>query len=246
MNRLKLVVCAVWAMLIVSFASFHSSTKTSGQKNNVSGSIGVSSESIPDSSVVDRFDTAVQKRFLTEPNFGARRMLPTTPEPLESAHVGSFSPVNDDEKDVVSAFQNDGWRVGLYLFGRRAEPNGKEKNPLEKFKIRYRINQPIPVTWGLREKHLPNSKKLIKEVKEAFLRFQAANRSDENNFQFQKGEWTFVARPVRAVNDSCVRCHTDYVVTNRLDDGRFQFRKRAVGDVNGVIVYGFSKEEKPN
>lgn len=132
------------------------------------------------------------------------------------------------------------------MFGRRAEPSENEKNPLGKFKIRYRINEPVPVTWGLREKHLPNSKKLIGEVKEAFLKFQAANQPHENNFQFTKGDWTFVARPVRVLNDSCIKCHTDYVVTSKLDDGRFQFRKKAVGDVNGVIVYSFLKEEKPN
>ena len=83
----------------------------------------------------------------------------------------------------------------------------------------------------------------MKEVKDAFLFFQRNEHESESNIQFTKGEWTFVAKPVRAANESCIRCHTDYVITEKLDHDRYKFRKRAVGDVNGIIVYGFSRNE---
>lgn len=141
-------------------------------------------------------------------------------------------------------FEKDGWKVGLYLFGRRAMPDGKDENPLDKFKIRYRINSPVPITWGMKEKELPKAKKLIKEVKAAFIAFQSPSGENEARYQFTQGDWTYIAKPVRAVNQSCIRCHTDYVITEKLDDKRFRFRKRAVGDVNGIIVYGFSKNDR--
>lgn len=57
-----------------------------------------------DSPDIDRFDEAVQRRFLTEPSFGMARLAPMTPQPLKSAHVRSFHPVNDDEKSMLAAF----------------------------------------------------------------------------------------------------------------------------------------------
>ena len=35
--------------------------------------------------------------------------------------------------------------------------------------------------------------------------------------------------------------NNDYAVIDKLQDGRFKFRKRAVGDVNGILLYAFRK-----
>ena len=244
MKKLKIAICLCWVVLFAVFGLVHNTSDTSGQTRSAAAKDPRIDDSAPDAETIERFDRAVQNRFLTQPDFGIRRMVPTTPEPLTSVHVGSFSPVNDEERQLIKSFTDAGWKVGLYLFGRRATPNGDDKNPLEKFKIQYRINQPVAVTPGLPEKDLPGAKRLIKEVKNAFLTFQADQEAGRATTQFAKDEWTFVARPVRAVNASCIQCHTDYVVTSKLDDGRFRFRKRAVGDVNGIIVYGFSREKQ--
>ena len=179
------------------------------------------------------------------PAFGMARIVssPTRPEPLRSKHVGSFHPQDEEETSVLSEFQKDGWEVGLYLFGRWAYPDEKRKDPLDKFKIDYRINRPLPITAGLKEKDLTKSKKLISEIKSAFLTFQLGDNPKTNRYQFSRGGWTYIAKPVRVANQSCLKCHTDYVITEQLDDGKFKFRKRSVGDVNGVIVYGFKRKE---
>jgi hypothetical protein len=198
----------------------------------------------PDTDVIDRFDRAIQQRFVTQPDFGIARVVeirtPWPPGHLESRHVRTFSPVNDEERDLLAQFENEGWAAGIYLFGKRAEPRQKADSPMSKFDIRYRVNKPVPITQGLKDRNLPGSKKILREVKDAFLRFQSA-AEPETEMRFEKGDWSFVARPVRAVDQSCVSCHADYVVTAQLPDGKFEFRRRKIGDVNGVIVYGFSK-----
>jgi hypothetical protein len=211
---------------------------TAGQtKKPVAASVEV-----PDS--IERFDRAIQSRFLTEPMFGMARIvsgMPIKSTPYRSRHVPSFHPNGEDEVALVDAFRNDGWRVGLYLYGRRAEPR-KSSGPIEKFDVKYRINLPVAITSNLEQKELPAAKKLIDDVKAAFIEFQTGDPATFTEKRFAKGPWTFVAKPVRAVNASCVRCHTDYVITEKLADKKFTFRKRQVGDVNGVLVYAFSRE----
>lgn len=242
-NKLKVSICAIWLLILVVMVSLHNLQKISGQTRETNELSNKTLKLAPEALLVNQFDKVVQRRFLTEPGFGMARMAPLKPVPLESNHVRSFSPVSEEEKGLVSGFENKGWKVGLYLFGRQALPNGNKNNRLDKFKIRYRVNQPVPITWGLQEKQLPSAKKLMKEVKEAYLFFQKNERTSESSMQFTKGEWTFVAKPVRAANESCIRCHTDYVITEKLNDDRYKFRKRAVGDVNGIIIYGFSRNE---
>src|SRR5687768_520940 len=112
MKKLKLAICLVWAMLLCSLFLFTDFRKSSGQTDLPSLGSGISSDS-PD---IDSFDKAIQRRFLTEPSFGMARIAPLTPQPLESRHVGSFSPVNDEEKSMLAAFEAKGWKMGLYLF----------------------------------------------------------------------------------------------------------------------------------
>lgn len=237
MKRVKLTICLVWVTSLCALILFQEAGTSSGQTTSQpkpSGEIGAS----PD---FEAFDQAVQKRFLTQPNFGMARMLPTTPQPLRSGHVRSFSPINEDEKSILAEFEKGGWKVGIFLYGRTAMPEHPEESPLENFKIRYRVNQPVPISRGLKEKDLAKAKKLIDEVKTAFVTFQTPTSENQASYQFTKGDWTYVAKPVRAANQSCIQCHADYVITEMLDNKRFKFRKRAVGDVNGVIVYAFSK-----
>lgn len=192
----------------------------------------------PENEQIDRFDRAIQQRFLTEPNFGIRRIV-IIPEP--NPHLETFYPKNHEEKTSVTDFEKEGWKVNLYLFGRRAMPKSADSKESKKFSIEYRLNKPLPVTKGLKAEGLPKAEKLLKEVKTAFLEFQNPNSPNENSYEFNIGEWAYVAKPVRAVNQSCLKCHTDYVIISKLENNQYKFRRRQVGDTNGVLVYGFSK-----
>ena len=147
------------------------------------------------------------------------------------------------KQKVWRIFKTAVGRFFLYLFGKRANPRIVDGKTKKDFVINYRINQPVSITKGLKKQDLPKGETLMKDVKEAFLAFQTPNGANENNYDFRVGKWSYVVRPVRAANESCLKCHTDYVVTEKLKSGQFKFRKRQIGDANGVLVYGFSKDE---
>lgn len=236
MLKIKIIICLLWTFSIVALFSFQEFSPASGQTKEVA----LDKNPKPESSLVERFDNAIQQRFLTVPNFGIRRIQPVYPP---SPHLEQFSPINDEEKASVADFEKDGWKVSLYLFGRRATPkivDGKEQKELS---VIYRLNRPLPVTTNLEEKHLPKAEKLLEAVKDAFLEFQTPKSPNENGYEFRIGKWSYVAKPVRAANQSCLKCHTDYVLTEKLGTDKYKFRKRQVGDANGVIVYGFAKNE---
>ena len=237
MQKAKVLICSVWVVFLCALFSYWGFSPAKGQTRDTP-----KTSPLPERALIDRFDAAMHQRFLTEPFFGMARMAPIEPQPLRSSHLGSFSPVNTEESSVLADLEKEGWKVGLYLYGRVANPK-ETKDGTPKFVVNYRLNEPLPITAKLKTKQLPGTLKLMKEVKAAFIEFQTPNSPRENNYEFTIGKWSYVARPVRAVNQSCLKCHTDHVITEKLPNGKLRFRKRSIGDANGVIVYGFSKDE---
>jgi hypothetical protein len=235
----KTVISVVWAIAVIAVFSFHRFSSASGHTAPPMTAERAAPVLSPDRALVTRFDNAIQRRFLTEPNFGMARIGPVR---RRSPHLSHFSPSNDEESSSVADIEKGGWRAALYLFGRRSTPKGKKGHELEKFDIRYRLNRPLTITADLKRGQVPSGKKLIGEVKEAFLGFQTPGSPNENNYEFTIGDWSYFAKPVRAANASCIQCHTDYVITEKLGEDKYKFRKRAVGDVNGVLVYGFARK----
>jgi hypothetical protein len=236
-RNVKVLILLVWA-LIAAGALSERPWIVEGQSRSTLNSAVIHT---PDVALIDKFDKAIQERFMTEPTFGRARLEPTRPVPLESAHLNYFVPKNADELTSVKSFGDEGWDVGIYLFGRRSEPkvvNGKQK---DRFSIRYRVNRPVPVTTTLREDEMPNAAKLVTEIKQAFLEFQRSTADMPPTYAFDRGDWTYIARPVRAANQSCLKCHNDYVILDKLDNKKFTMRKRRVGDVNGILLYAFRR-----
>jgi len=238
MRKIKLFVLAVWALSVVVIVLARNSSPVLGRTELSRDQPVV--EVRPKTELIDRFDRAIQLRFLDAPFFGIARIMPVNPR-IKSGHIGGFEPRNGDERESLLAFGHDNWKVSLHLFGRRAEPKMVKGKQTDKFEIRYRLNDPVAITPGLKENKIPSPKKLLKYVKQAFIDFQTPGSPNYNNYEFAAGGWNYVARPVRVPNQSCLQCHTDYVITAKLDDGKYKFRKRTVGDANGVVVYGFKK-----
>lgn len=241
MSKLKIIVCSVWIFLVVLFFSFEtSSSATAHTEKPKSIADNFNLDLKPAHSLVVRFDDAIQKRFLTVQDFGMRRIVPVNPP---SPHLDYFEPINDEERASVADFAKDGWKVSLYLYGRRAMPKKPDDPTPEDFVINYKLNKPLPITHDLKKERLPSPKGLMKNVKAAFLHFQTPDDANENEYEFKIGKWSYVAKPVRVPNESCLKCHTDYVVTEKIKSGQYKFRPRQVGDANGVIVYGFTKDK---
>lgn len=234
----KVIIIIAW-LIVAATAPFLKSWRAEAQ-NKRSDAV---EPRRPDMDLINKFDKEVRARFLTMPFFGMARIAPIQPVKFRSSHISSFSPNTPDEVAAVKSFNDDGWDVGIYLYGRRSEPKLKEGKPTDKFNIRYRINQPVPVTFGLKEGSLQEPTHLIKYVKQAFLEYQKATPDEARDFGFENGDWSYIARPVRAVNQSCLQCHNDYVVVDNLPNRQFKMRKRQVGDVNGILLYAFRKQK---
>jgi hypothetical protein len=236
-SKIKILFCLIWAIGVLGLSLSNRSAVVSGRNFESESEI-----SKPDLSAVEEFNSLIQKRFLTEPGLGMVRIQPTPPY---SKHLASFYPKDNSERRAVEAFEQDGWKVGLYLFGKRTEHRIKNGVEQEGFLSDYKLKQPVIITNNIRHREeLSNSSRILKKVKEAFLRFQESAGSEEKTFEFDSGGWWYLAKPVRAVNASCVACHTDYVVIKKYEDGKYQLRRRKVGDVNGVLVYAFKKIKK--
>ena len=236
--KVKARFCLLWPLCLISLFSLQMFPLATGRAGAFEPDGKTKSNPKPEPATVDRFDKAIQQRFLMEPSLGITRIAPVFPP---NPHLREFYPRDDEERNRVADFVKNNWKVDLYLFGRRAQPTVVDGKTQEEFTVNYRLNKPVSVTRDIKAKDLPKAEKLLDKVKVAFQEFQTPNSPNENHYEFSIGRWFYVARPVRASSESCLRCHTDYVITSKVKGDKYKFRKRKVGDVNGVLVYGFAK-----
>ncbi len=187
----------------------------------------------PELRLINDLDKVIQHRFLTLPAFGIRRIGPN-PNP----HLEHFEPHTADERLVVANLERGDWKVGIYLMGRRAYelPDIKNLNGPKQLTVQYKLNDPVPVTSNVKKSELYGPKRLRDGVDKAFERFR-----EGDTFDFSIGEWSYVARPVRA-GEACMKCHQDMFVTAKVGNKKYQYRNRRVGDAIGVLVYAFRKK----
>ena len=238
--RVKIVVLFLFVLGLGLILADQSFRETRGQVRSPQGATEEVTITVPADVLIDDFDKTIQQRFLTAPSFGIRRIEPRVP-PLENPHFQYFTPNTEAERSAVNAFDLNGWDVGIFLYGRKVTRRTDTKK--EKYNIRYRIFDPIPVTGELKKSDFSSPKDLAEEIKQAFVDFQKPGSPNENEVRLEGGRWSYVARPVRAATRSCIVCHKDYVITERLGDGKFTARPRKIGDANGVLVYAFRRRD---
>lgn len=243
MRTLKIAIGSVWVLFTAGVMSLQVFSPVVGQTRRPVDN--AHETRLPDLQLVDRFDDAIQKRFLTMPSFGMGRLVPVRPVHPPSSHISQFSPVNDVERNSVADLEKAGWKVGLYLFGRESRLKD-EKAAASGFRVTYHLNPALAITGNVKKNQLPKAKKLLEEVKTAFIAFQNPAVAPLSDRRFTIGEWSYVARPVRASSESCLQCHSDYVITEQTAQGSYKFRKRTIGDANGVLVYAFARTNAAN
>lgn len=141
----------------------------------------------------------------------------------EDAH--RFKPENAREMTVVRDLEHANRRVVFYLASRRVlrtMPGPGSWEPKDGWGI---IKGPVQITSAVSagldadDSAPPRARDLWDDSRRAMESFV---RGDSH--EFVNAGWTFIARPVRASDESCVRCHGDAV---------------KIGDAIGVAVYGY-------
>ena len=166
--------------------------------------------------LIGSLDTCVQERFRNVDGvFGFRRIV----RPEETAH--RFRPENIRELEEVRELQRANLQVVLYLAAR--EVLRSRPDPIDPLLASHVIRGPALVTPDrLQISDAPAPLQLWDESR---LALRAFDRGESHRFTVSG--WTFVARPVRASDQSCLNCH-------RADTLR-------LGDPIGAALYGYKK-----
>ena len=188
--------------------------------------------------LISAFDGCIQGRFADiDDKFGLRRIV----NPGETPH--RFKPESTRELDAVRGLEGAGFRVVLYLTGRRVlredpQPDVPGANP-----FRALIKGPVLITHAFADASAPaeastgvsapKSVELWKESRQAMLAF-----TTRDSFDFAKAGWNFIARPVRASDATCLKCHRDpYSMSIPVGESS----NLKVGDALGVVLYGYQR-----
>lgn len=244
-SKIKIIVCIGWILGVFALIITQKSTAVIAYDYELKSAIPK-----PKIKEVEKFNSLILNRFLTQPSFGFGRMVPIPTPSLHlsgnytQSRIEQFSPKEGDEKNRAEDFEKKGWKVGLYLFGKHANKTFIISNAESETNINYRLFKPIAITKNIKDDELAKPEKLLEKVKAAFIEFQLNEKDEKKVFEFNTDGWWYFAKPVRAVNQSCVDCHIDNRVPMPLRTGKFEFRTRKIGDVNGVLVYGFKKTDK--
>lgn len=186
-----------------------------------------------DCSPVAELHNLMQQRFSAMDRFGIRRVI-TSPY-----HLQHFTPENQAEKNVVADLEQSGWTVSFYLAGRsvlEAKPDKSlwAESP-QNFYARKPINHPILLTKNAKFDELPNPLELWDQTRAAMAAFRRTGQYD-----FSIGIWQVAARPIRASQEACLKCHAQRTV---LIDGQPKVisQQLNIGDPLGAVLYVYRR-----
>jgi hypothetical protein len=181
--------------------------------------------------LISALDGCIQARFKdVDEGFGFRRIV----KPGETPH--RFKPENVGESDAVSRLESARLRVVLYLTGRRVLELTPETAPGSGSAAWNVVKGPVLVTSvGAPAKDAPLPSDLWEDSRRAMLAFAGAD-----SYDFTIKDWTFSARPVRASDAGCLRCHVQNGVIE-LPPRPGSGASLQLGDALGAVVYGYQQ-----
>jgi hypothetical protein len=175
--------------------------------------------------LISALNACIQERFKeVDERFGLARIVTVNRSP----HV--FRPEQAAEFDAVAALEQADLRVVLYLTSRHVPTTFVEFDPSKQISpaaASRRIKGPVWITTASTisaearsdgPRTPPPSLDLWDESRRAL---EAFARSDAH--EFQSGKWQFIAKPIRASDAVCLRCH----------------RSAKIGDPLGAVLYGY-------
>jgi len=184
----------------------------------------------PTQDIIATLDDCIQKRFLdVDQGFGIRRIIPKG----ETAH--RFKPENAKELSIVGSLRKVGLDMVLYLAGRQILKPEWNRNGADARKL---VKGPVLMT-ETDQLDSPTTFELFEHTRKAMQMFQTSNKYD-----FAIRNWRIAARPVRASDASCLKCHfDDQIVVLPTGAYKGESRKLEIGDPLGVVLYAYKTEK---
>jgi hypothetical protein len=178
--------------------------------------------------VISSLNDCIQSRFRdVDERFGFRRII----TPGDTPH--RFKPENAKEIDAVRALERASMQVILYLTGRQVLREKPAATDLPAESLWGPIKGPVLITPAGRPAPAPRPMDLWDESARAMRAFE---KSD--SYDFVQAGWNFTARPVRASEELCLRCHRGPLRASSVPtaDGNATLK---IGDAIGVVLYGY-------
>jgi hypothetical protein len=229
MKRMARVLCLVVLSALIGVAFLHPSSSASPVRDDDDKE---ANEAYYDCLIAE-LHNLMQKRFKdTAKGFGYRRIATVG----DSPH--SFRPENEEEMRAIEQLRKASLEVTLYLSGRRVLGARPEGDLWKRF-AKNRIKGPLHIAGEQASEDLFDRAELWHQSRKAMAAFKRSNHYD-----FSIGDWKFSARPVRALDQSCLKCHRQESA-NYLDllTARSERKNESlkVGDPLGVILYGYRR-----
>ena len=188
---------------------------------------------VADAQLITALNDCLQDRFKdVDEGFGFRRIVRIGETPHR------FTPENARELTAVRGLERAGLRVVLYLTGRRVLQPRPDRVVPGTIVGRRIINGPVLVTSAKAPVvDAPAGMDLWDESRRAIELFGRAE-----SHEFTMDAWTFTARPVRAMAQACLRCHSADG-TESLRSLPTPARDLHIGDPLGIVLYGVQREQ---
>ena len=190
---------------------------------------------------LNAFDKVVQQRFHDVIGFGMAR-------------IGSerqFVPKTLEEKDAVGGLKRAGYQLCIFLAGRGVlqdvPENRRVGHPQFGGSGEHTISGPVFMKKNEQMRGLPAAFEMWEPSRQAFQTFA----NGDTRYGFQVRGWKIEARPVRADEESCLRCHgRDTRLTYRSDGSHLiepnMGPSLRIGDTVGILLYVHKKKtDKP-
>ena len=191
---------------------------------------GAFQENIDSADLISTLDDCIQKRFLdVDQGFGFRRIIRSGDTPHR------FKPENARELSIVGYMSKVKLDVVLYLGGRnllepRTETTGINHN------VGKLIKGPVFITDS--DRRVTGSPTVLELMEHGQKAMRVFQKSDAYNFAIR--EWKIIARPVRASDASCLKCHHSDEI-NIFPETKVgqESRKLKISDPLGVVLYAY-------
>jgi hypothetical protein len=179
--------------------------------------------------VISSLNDCIQSRFRdVDERFGFRRII----TPNETPH--RFTPENAKELAAVGALERSGLEVILYLTGRlvvREKPPAADLTDAVVWRV---IKGPVAITTAAgAAAAAPKPMDLWDESARAMRAFEK-----RDSYDFVQAGWRFTARPVRASEELCLRCHRSRGRASSVPISD-ELPALKIGDPLGVVFYGY-------